>query len=227
MFCYSTGDGLVSAAWIDSPLSACYRMLMTEYISEVDDKTIALDHFLASVERNAYRIAIYSLHDHQQALDVVQDSMLKLVEKYRRRSAELWPVLFYRILRNRITDVQRSRSLHDRLGKMMSLFLTSTSDDATAEQDLLAAGVGADGNPPSQEPERQLLSQELGQQIETALELLTERQRQTFILREWQGLSVRETAEALGCSSGSVKQHHFRALQSLRRQLTEHHDVLN
>jgi len=202
-------------------------MLMTEKSSEVNDSITELNHFLASVERNAYRIAVYSLHDHQQALDVVQDSMLKLVEKYRQRSAELWSALFYRILRNRITDVQRRRSLHNRLGKMISLFITSASDEAAAEQDLLATDVGADSSSPSQEPERQLLSQELGQQIETALELLTERQRQTFILREWQGLSVRETAAVLGCSSGSVKQHHFRALQSLRKQLTEHLDVFH
>ncbi len=229
MVCYSTGNGLVRVIQIDSLWPVCCGMRMAEKISEVNDNTntMALDRFLASVERNAYRIAVYALHDHSLALDVVQDSMLKLVEKYRKRSSTLWTTLFYRILRNRITDLQRRRSLHDRLGKMLSLFTSSKSDDLIVEQDLLSVGVGADRNPPTQEPERQLLSLELGEQIEAALDLLSERQRQAFILREWQGLSVQETAAALGCSAGSVKQHHFRALQRLRKQLREQHHELH
>jgi len=227
MVCYSTGNGLARVIRIDSLLPVYCRMRMAEKISEANDNTMALDRFLASVERNAYRIAVYALHDHSLALDVVQDSMLKLVEKYHQRSSALWTTLFYRILRNRITDVQRRRSLHDRLGKMLSLFTSSKSDDLIVEQDLLSVGVGADRNPPSLEPERQLLSLELGEQIEAALDLLSERQRQAFILREWQGLSVQETAAALGCSAGSVKQHHFRALQRLRKQLTEQHHALH
>ncbi len=195
---------------------------MAEELSEADNSATTLDHFLASVERNAYRIAVYALHDHQQALDVVQDSMLKLVEKYRVRNPEQWPALFYRILRNHITDLQRRQILHNRLARMLSLFITKEVDGADAGQDLLESGIGAELNSPALEPERRLLSMELGQQIEAALACLSERQRQAFILREWQGMSGRETATALGCSSGSIKQHHYRALQMLRRQLTVH-----
>ena len=62
---------------------------------------------------------------------------------------------------------------------------------------------------------------ELRQKVSDALQSLSERQRQVFILREWRGMSIRETSEILGCSENSVKQHHFRAMRELRKQLVE------
>jgi len=224
MFCYSTDDRLTASRRTVGLLFVWNGVGMAFEFSEADDRSITLERFLVSVERNAYRIARYALQDHQRALDAVQDSMLKLVEKYRSRDPEQWPALFYRILRNRLTDLQRRQLLHDRLGKMFSLFASKEIDNAGLQQDLLESGLGAELNPPAQQPERQLLSKELGQKIEDALAGLSEHQCQTFILREWQGLSVRETATALGCSVGSIKQHHYRALQKLRKQLAEHTD---
>ena len=175
-----------------------------------------MDHFLAGAEYKAYKIAVYALRDEQTALDVVQDAMFKLVSKYHQRPASEWPALFFTILNNRITDIRRWRKLHEVAGKTVSLFRPANE----GEEDLIEAGLGADSNPPHEQPERMVLSKQLRNQIDSALGRLSLRQRQVFVLREWQGLSVRETATILGCSEGSVKQHHFRAMNSLRAALS-------
>ena len=176
-----------------------------------------MDEFLAGVEYKAFRIALYSLRDEQTALDVVQDAMLKLTEKYSTRPDTEWPALFFTILNNRIIDVRRWRRLREIGGKSISLF--RSRDDG--EEDLLENGLGAERNPPQQQPETAVYAKQLSNEIDKALGHLSDRQRQVFVLREWQGLSVRDTATVLGCSEGSVKQHHFRAMRSLREMLAE------
>ena len=175
----------------------------------------AMDTFLAQVEYKAFKIAQYALRNEQTSLDVVQDAMFKLVEKYSNRPESEWPALFFTILNNRITDVRRWRMLHEAAGKTVSIFRSRDE----GEEDLIETGLGADKNPPQEQPERALLAKQLRNEIDKALEHLSDRQRQVFILREWQGMSVRDTATVLGCSEGSVKQHHFRAMNSLREQL--------
>ena len=174
-----------------------------------------LDEFLAQVEYKAFKIAVYALRDDQTALDVVQDAMFKLSQKYSDRPEPEWPRLFFTILNNRITDVRRWRKLREIGGKTISIF-RSRED---GEEDLLESGLGSEANPPSQQPETALLAKQFRKEIDKALEYLSERQRQVFMLREWQGMSVRDTATVLGCSEGSVKQHHFRAMKSLREKL--------
>lgn len=176
-----------------------------------------MDQFLAGVEYKAFRIAVYALRDEQVALDVVQDAMFKLVEKYSRKPESEWPALFFTILNNRITDIRRWRKLREIGGKTISLF-RSYGD---GEEDLLETGLGADLNSPQMQPDKVLLAKQIRQRIDEALGNLSQRQRQVFMLREWQGLSVRDTATVLGCSEGSVKQHHFRAMRFLREHLDE------
>lgn len=176
-----------------------------------------LDEFLANSEYKAFKIALYALRDEQAALDVVQDAMLKLSEKYSDRPQAEWPALFFTILNNRITDVRRWRKLREFGGKSISIF-RSRED---GEENLLESGLGVETNPPQHQPEQALLAKQLKKHIERALEYLSEKQRQVFMLREWQGMSVRDTATVLGCSEGSVKQHHFRAMRGLRKNLGE------
>lgn len=185
------------------------------------DAAVGIEAFLAGAERKAYRITCYALRNHELALDLVQDSMLKLVEKYASRPHHEWPALFFTILNNRITDARRSRRVRESAGKLVSLFRTPAGGDGGDEIDLLEYDIAGRNKDRDAEPEGHLANKQLRDQLERAVSTLSERQREVFLLREWQGLDVRDTARALGCSEGSVKQHHFRAMQALRQKLAE------
>jgi RNA polymerase sigma-70 factor (ECF subfamily) len=172
----------------------------------------ALDQFLQSVEKRAFKIAQLGLRNEDDALDAVQDSMMKLVQSYASRSAEEWRPLFYRILANRIRDMQRRRTVRGRI--MAWLPMRDGEDDE--EFDPIAA---APSNDPS--PLKRLELDEAIGVLETAVAELPPRQQQAFLLRNFEGLDVNETATAMGCSEGSVKTHYFRALENLRARLGE------
>ena len=172
----------------------------------------ALEQFLASVEKRAFKIAQLGLRNEDDALDAVQDSMMKLVQSYASRSAEEWRPLFYRILANRIHDMQRRRTVRGRI--MAWLPIRDAEEDQ--ENDPIAQA-------PSHEPgpARRLEIDEAIGALETAVAELPPRQQQAFLLRNFEGLDVSETASAMGCSEGSVKTHYFRALETLRARLGE------
>lgn len=176
------------------------------------DGARALEAFLAGVERRAFRIAQIALSHEADALDVVQDAMLQLSSRYASRPAEEWKPLFYRILQNRIRDVQRRRSVRNRV---MALMPWRSDDD---EDDIDPIAQAADNAPL---PPSQLEGDEMMQALQSALEDLPQRQREAFLLRNFEGLDVAETATAMKCSQGSVKTHYFRALQALRSKLGE------
>jgi RNA polymerase sigma-70 factor (ECF subfamily) len=183
--------------------------------------TLAMETFLAANEDKAFYVAYAALWDREAALDVVQDSMTRLVEYYRSKSSEEWPALFRTILKSKINDARRRRLIEQGKHRLVSLtgLFRSQHDEAgeTTEyeipEDDRDDGVTA--------PEAEYVAAELRSRVADALQTLSERQRQVFILREWRGMSIRETAVTLGCSENSVKQHHFRAMQSLREQLAE------
>lgn len=179
-----------------------------------------LEEFLAGAEQQAYRMARYALRNHEQALDVVQDSMLKLVEHYAAKPANEWPALFFTIVNNRITDARRGRG---GLNKLVSLF-APRHDGEDGEVDLSDFLVELD-NPEDRaranQPEHAAVTRELRQAIARAVSKLSLRQRHVYLLRECQGFDIKDTAAILGCSEGAVKQHHFRAMQALRGLLTE------
>jgi len=176
------------------------------------DATRALEAFLASVERKAFRIAQIALRHEADALDVVQDAMMQLSSRYATRPAQEWKPLFYRILENRVRDVQRRRSVRSRV---MS-YLPWRGEDEEAAADPMDLAVDQAPLPPAQ-----LESDEAMAALERAIAGLPARQRQAFLLRNFEGLDVAETAAAMKCSPGSVKTHYFRALQALRLKLGE------
>jgi RNA polymerase sigma-70 factor, ECF subfamily len=179
---------------------------------EEQTQTRALNQFLAGVELKAFKIAQAALRHEDDALDAVQDAMLQLARAYSARPPEEWKPLFYRILENRIRDMQRRRTVR---GRIMA-WLPPRGEDDDEEFDPVAQA-------PSLEPQpvRRLELDEAVGALERALERLPSRQRQAFLLRTLEGLDVAETARAMGCSEGSVKTHYFRALQALRAQLGE------
>jgi RNA polymerase sigma-70 factor (ECF subfamily) len=137
--------------------------------------------------------------------------MLQLARAYANRPPEEWKPLFYRILENRIRDMQRRRTVR---GRVISWLPFRNSDDDEEEYDPIAEAPSPDLQPP-----RKLEIAEAMDALETALGTLPRRQQQVFMLRTLEGLDVAQTATAMGCSEGSVKTHYFRALQSLRARL--------
>jgi RNA polymerase sigma-70 factor (ECF subfamily) len=175
------------------------------------DDTRALNSFLAEVERRAYRMAQVALRHEQDALDAVQDAMLQLARRYAGRPQEEWRPLFFRILQNRIRDLQRRRAVR---AKVMA-FLPWRQDEDEMPDPVAEAPDPAPG------PVARLEGAAALAALETALRTLPARQREAFLLRSLEGLDVAQTAAAMGCSDGSVKTHYFRALQALRAQLGE------
>jgi RNA polymerase sigma factor (sigma-70 family) len=171
----------------------------------------ALGQFLAGVEVKAFKIAQAALRHEEDALDAVQDAMLQLARAYAARPAEEWKPIFYRILENRIRDIQRRRSVRARVMSWLPF-------RADAEDDPDPIAEAASGEPL---PLRRLEIDETMAALEKALAGLPRRQQQAFLLRTLEGLDVAQTARAMGCSEGSVKTHYFRALQNLRGQLGE------
>jgi RNA polymerase sigma-70 factor (ECF subfamily) len=175
--------------------------------------TRALEGFLASVEAKAFRIAQIALRHEADALDAVQDAMLRLVRSYSSRPPEEWRPLFYRILENRIRDMQRRRTVR---GRIMAWLPARRDEDDEEVIDPITQAPSDDIT-----PTRRLELDEAMTALEKALHDLPNRQRQAFLLRNLEGLDVAEVATAMGCSEGSVKTHHFRALKALRARLGE------
>jgi len=171
-----------------------------------------LNRFLAEVERRALRIAEIGVRDRDEALDLVQDAMIKLARKYADRDVGEWPPLFYRILQNGVRDWHRRQAVRNRV---MVWFGKGRSDD---EYDLVAAAP----DPIGRAPDEELSNSEAMQSLELAVQKLPTRQREAFMLRMFEGLDVAGTAVAMGCSEGSVKTHYSRAIHSLRGTLGEY-----
>jgi RNA polymerase sigma-70 factor (ECF subfamily) len=190
---------------------------MNAVVGSLDDTLSAqatpatLDAFLAQVERRAFRMAELHLGHREEALDAVQDAMLRLVKHYRGRPAEEWTPLFWGILRRRIVDLQRRRKVRS----IVVGWLGGGHDD---NGDELPAWEPADHNPG---PLDRLQDAKSYADLAAAVKKLPQRQREAFIFRMLEGLDVAETAQAMGCSEGSVKTHLSRAMQHLRAQLEE------
>jgi len=173
-----------------------------------------LSAFLAEVDRRAYKYALFALRDEDAALDVVQDSMLKLAEHYGHNPVEELPALFQRILQNRIRDYFRRQKVRSLWTTLLSSL--TPSEDHGSEIDPLetievADGVGGVGGSPDELFSRQ----QVLNFIEEGLINLPARQRQAFVLRYWEDMDVAETAAVMGCSEGSVKTHCSRATHAL------------
>jgi len=170
-----------------------------------------LADFLADVERRAFKQALFAVRDEDAALDIVQDSMMRLAEKYGDRPSGELPLLFQRILQNAIRD--HYRRARTRMGHFVRLSsFEGDEDEPTDPLELIE--IDEDSNPFATPTEALLQAQTLAA-IETALQALPPRQREAFLLRYWEGLDIAETAAVMGCSEGSVKTHCSRATQAL------------
>ncbi len=172
-----------------------------------------LNQFLAEVERRALRIAEIAVRDRDEALDLVQDAMIKLARSYADRPGDEWPPLFYRILQNGVRDWHRRQKVRNRV-------MVWFGHGASRDDDYDIAATAPD--PAGRTPDEQLQTHEAMQRLEVSIQELPGRQREAFMLRTFEGLDVAGTAVAMGCSEGSVKTHYSRAVHSLRDKLGDH-----
>ena len=175
-----------------------------------------LNDFLRSVDKRAFKRTAYLVRDEDGALDIVQDSMIKLAENYFDRPAAELPLLFQRILSNTTMDWFRRRKTRNAVMQNMSDF---ESSDPDGDFDLLEMLESQDGALGALSAADEVSRAQILQMIESEVEQLPTRQREAFLLRYWEELDVAETASVMGCSEGSVKTHCSRAVHALAKSL--------
>jgi RNA polymerase sigma-70 factor (ECF subfamily) len=156
------------------------------------------------------------VRDQEHALDIVQDSMLKLSEKYGAKPAAEWPMLFQRILQNTIRDFYRRQKVRSLWTTLFSALSPNREDE---DFDPLETLEATDGSNSLKGPGEILEQSQVLEIIEKEIRNLPPRQREAFLLRYWEELDVAETASAMGCSEGSVKTHCSRATHALAQAL--------
>lgn len=175
-----------------------------------------LSEFLRNVERRAYKYALFAIRNEHTALDIVQDAMIKLAEKYGDKPVGELPLLFQRILQNTIRDCYRRERVRNALFSLFSSFSTKNEDE---EYDPLDNLKDEENQTVPATPHESLQQSQVIAQIEEALGELSARQREAFLLRYWEELDTAETAAVMGCSEGSVKTHCSRAVQAIAASL--------
>jgi len=172
-----------------------------------------LSDFLESVERRAFKQAIYAVRKDEAALDIVQDAMIKLAEKYGDKPATELPLLFQRILQNAIHDFFRREKVRS---TWISLFSSLGADREDGDDfDILETYAAAEGSEAAESSQDKVEREQVLAVIEQEIQKLPPRQREAFLMRYWEDMDVAETAAAMGCSEGSVKTHCSRATHAL------------
>jgi RNA polymerase sigma-70 factor, ECF subfamily len=174
-----------------------------------------LSEFLKSVEKRAFKRALYAVRDENAALDIVQDSMIRLAQSYVDRPLAELPPLFQRILSNATMDWFRRQKVKNAVVKNFSAFETSDGEDF----DILEVLQGLGGALAYESTADSVSRRQTLVRIEAEVELLPTRQREAFLLRYWEEFDVAEAAAAMGCSEGSVKTHCSRAVHALAKAL--------
>jgi len=178
-----------------------------------------ISDFLASVERRAFKQAVYAVRDDEAALDIVQDAMLKLADKYAEKPPAELPPLFQRILQNVIHDHFRRQKVRNLWTTLLSSLQPASSDRDGADGDPLETLLPGENNEMAENAANIVESGQIVRIIEAEIQRLPNRQREAFIMRYWQDMDVAETAAAMGCSEGSVKTHCSRATHTLATAL--------
>ena len=176
-----------------------------------------LSDFLKSVEKRAFKRTVYAVRSDDAALDIVQDAMIRLSEKYADRPAAELPLVFQRILSNATMDWFRREKVRGAVIQNLSDF--ESSDDSGGDFDLLESLHALDDTLGTESAADAVGRSQILQMIETEVSLLPARQREAFLLRYWEEFDVAETAAVMGCSEGSVKTHCSRAVHALAKAL--------
>ena len=175
-----------------------------------------LSDFLKSVEKRAFKRAAYAVRNDDAALDIVQDAMIRLSEKYADRPAAELPLVFQRILSNATMDYFRREKVRNSVVQNLSEFDKGNED---GEFDLLETLHALEDTMGTESAADAVSRAQILQRIDEEVAELPARQREAFLLRYWEEFDVAETAEVMGCSQGSVKTHCSRAVHALAKAL--------
>lgn len=175
-----------------------------------------LSSFLKSVEKRAFKRTAFTVRNDDAALDIVQDAMIRLAQRYADRPPAEWPLLFQRILSNATMDWFRREKVRQSVLANLSEF---EGDEESSDFDLLESLEAADGSAGSESAADAVSRAQTLQAIESEIAALPARQREAFLLRYWEEFDVADTAQAMGCSEGSVKTHCSRAVHALAKAL--------
>jgi RNA polymerase sigma-70 factor (ECF subfamily) len=176
-----------------------------------------LSDFLKSVEKRAFKRSMYHVRDEEAALDIVQDTMMKLAQHYGDKPVGELPMLFQRILSNNTLDWFRRRKTRNALFSNMNDFESAGEDGDFDLLETLESLVDSEGTESAQDATERA---QIMRQIELQIQQLPGRQREAFLMRYWEEMDVAETAAAMGCSEGSVKTHCSRAVLALSKALS-------
>jgi len=201
---------MITDSQFETPTTGYFR----QYVEEERDATSvqrhnAMNHFLASVEKKAFRMADIATHNRDDALEIVQETMLGL-QRYIERPENEWKPLFYSILQRRINDWHRHNMVRTKV--MAAVQWLKGEQEPVNPIDTAPAQSSC-------QPLQRLEGELSTHAIIDALKSLPARQQQAFMLRGWEGFSVKETASIMACSEGSIKTHYSRAVHSMRGQL--------
>ena len=174
-----------------------------------------MEVFLADIEKKAYHMAAFATGSHADALDLLQDSMIKLVTHYQQRPSQEWKPLFYKILQNRIRDWHR----HQKVKNVIFFWKSGSAGDDNQDWPDTLESAGHD------KPDENISKNQQQADALHHLKQLSAKQQQCFMLRSWEGLSVAQTADIMGCSQGSIKTHYFRAVNKLKSLMEADHDI--
>lgn len=155
--------------------------------------------------RSVFRLAYRMTGNEQDAEDVVQETFLrayKQLSRYESRSS--FSTWLYRIASNYSLDLIRMRKRHEDKRE-------NDNEEGRSVLDTVAT--------PAPDPDRLVLSKEVGQRVTSAMNELSDLERSAFVLRHFEGLSIEEIGGMLGTSLNATKHSIFRAVQKLRRQL--------
>jgi len=209
-------DGIIATAAAQHASASCASPPW-EFFSLATEQE--LSDFLKGVERRAFKRTVYHVRNEEAALDIVQDSMLKLSVHYGDKPPGELPMLFQRILTNCTLDWFRRQKTRNALFTNMSDFEGPSDDGQDFDPLETWLAPGQSESETGQSAEDAVKRRQTFEAIEAAIEQLPARQREAFLMRYGEEMDVAETAAAMGCSEGSVKTHCFRAVQTLGKLL--------
>lgn len=171
-----------------------------------------MEEFLKSVEKKAFRIIQIALGGNDDALDILQDSMMAFVRYYSEKNRSEWKPLFYRVVQNKIRDWFRKE-------KLKRIFFIRSSGAPQDESENHSDPIESVRDHKNMDALTTIKTSQAMKRLNDVLRRLPQRQQQVFLLRAWEGLSTHETAMAMNCTEGTVKTHYFRALRKLKHEL--------